>query len=337
MRGHTREPYTGTTLFRDNSWHSRVWQTQLKKGGRVKGNIRNQPHGSKATRQRESQGWRNCSSWRKRKAGSWGTQNGRGGKTDIHMHLTRHRVPRAPKAHTFKMHTLFFATRMGDAGATRHTIARLRVHLAQKLESSTSQPPTHRECCPHNQSPMPLATISGRPGCGSLAASGGRHTHTHPRKSPGQPQRFVIFSRSRVPKKKRESEKKKTTKGVGDGTIGRKGGLSAVLRVSRSTTSLKGRPLRKRPFLLPRASQGRGLGPGLSLGGGKGGRIKGAHHNNRPAGLAATRRTKQRPSQCVRVCISACVCVCVTRTCLCQAPQARARGKGESEEKRHTC
>lgn len=181
MRGHTREPYTGTTLFRDNSWHSRVWQTQLKKGGRVKGNIRNQPHGSKATRQRESQGWRNCSSWRKRKAGSWGTQNGRGGKTDIHMHLTRHRVPRAPKAHTFKMHTLFFATRMGDAGATRHTIARLRVHLAQKLESSTSQPPTHWECCPHNQSPMPLATISGRsrvwqPG----SQRGAAHAHSPP-------------------------------------------------------------------------------------------------------------------------------------------------------------
>lgn len=100
-------------------------------------------------------------------------------------------------------------------------------------------------------------------------------------------------------------------KGVGDGTIG-KGGLSAVLRVSRSTTSLKGRPLRKRPFLLPRASQGRGLGPGLSLGGGKGGRIKGAHQNNRPAGLAATRRTKQRPSQCVRVCVFPHVCLCVS-------------------------
>lgn len=53
MRGHTRELYTGTALFRDNSWHSRVWQTQLKKGGWVKGNIRNQPHGSKTKRQRE--------------------------------------------------------------------------------------------------------------------------------------------------------------------------------------------------------------------------------------------------------------------------------------------
>lgn len=70
---------------------------------------------------------------------------------------------------------------MGDAGATRHTISRLRVHLAQKLESSAGQSPARRERCPHNQCPMPLATISGRSQVWQPGSQwGAAHAHSPP-------------------------------------------------------------------------------------------------------------------------------------------------------------
>lgn len=112
-------------------------------------------------------------------------------------------------------------------------------------------------------------------------------------------------------------------KGVGAGTIGRKGGLSAVLRVSRSTTSLKGRPLLKRPLSVPSDIPGARAGTGTGPWGWQGGENKKGRTRNRPAGLAATHRTN---SVLHNLCF--CVCVCVTRTCLCQAPQAEAKREG---------
>lgn len=213
-----------------------------------------------------------------------------------------------PKStHVQNAHSLLHHKNGGCRRNSSHNRTSACTSLLKKLESSAGQPPARRERYPHNQSPISLATISGHSRVRQPGSQwGAAHAHSPPQ-VPGSTATLRDLQSVTRSKKNWEMFKKKSMKGVGAGTIGRKGGLSAVLRVSRSTTSLKGRPLLKRPHLFPQTSQGRGLGPGLGLGGGKGGRIK----RGAPETVPLAWRPLIAPTASFTICVFFCVCVCL--------------------------
>lgn len=169
---------------------------QLKKGCRVKEQL---SYGSKTAREPRLETRRTASSWRNRKAGSWGTQSSGEEKTDIQTHLRDTRCLMPQSTHVQNA----LSSSPQEWGMQAQLITQSHVCVYILLKNYRAPPASHQ----HTRSVAHTTKVQfhslpsvGAPGCGSLAASGGRHTHTHPRKSPGRPQRFVIFSRSRVPK-----------------------------------------------------------------------------------------------------------------------------------------
>lgn len=149
----------------------------------------------KSEAQRWNEGQRLERSLHQRRKGATGAQEARE-ERETYRCTSKTRGTSGPKAHIRSKCTL--RHKNGGCRCTHHTTACLHVHLLKTLElrlPATSTESNARATKVHSA----CYSSAGTPRRGSTAASGGRHTRAHPRKSPGRPQRSVIFSRSRVP------------------------------------------------------------------------------------------------------------------------------------------
>lgn len=186
---------------------------------------------------------------------------------------------------------------------------------------NTRAPPAshqHREQCPSHQSPFRLLLISGH---SQAWQHGSQRGAAHARSPPQVPGSTTTLRD--LQSVTRSIKKKKFGKGWG--RVYRRG-KSAVLRVSRSTTSLRGRPLCVRlPAGVPRARVGTGVGPR----GWQGGEDRGA-----PETVPLAWRPLIAPTASFTV--SVCVCVSTARVCVKHHKPGQGRGEVEGRE-RHAC